>query len=236
MLEIISQNIISKQKTLIFYNRRGSASAWICQDCGFFEKCPNCDIAFSYHTFPSRRLLCHQCNFSEKISFECPVCQGHRFVTAGVGIEQIAENISRRISARVEIFDSDHIKKTTDIFEKLDKCDVLLSTSLGALLTDNRIGSVIFALFEVNISVPDYALEEEIYSQISYVKKQQIPLYIQTFAPEYPLLKEIVFGNYKSFLALLKNERKTFSYPPFVDFVTIRIHHKQKEIVKNTLL
>lgn len=110
-----------------------------------------------------------------------------------------------------------------------------MATSLASLLIDKRIGAVIFPLFEVNISIPDYRLEEELYTHISYIKKQKIPLYIQTFAPEYPLLQEIVFGNYKSFLQVLKEERKNFSYPPFVDFVTIKIHHKEKIQVQNMI-
>ena len=81
MYEIIAEQINNNKKTLIFYNRRGSASAWICQDCGFFEKCPNCDIAFSYHIFPRKRLVCHHCNMIDEINNSCPNCHGNRFST-----------------------------------------------------------------------------------------------------------------------------------------------------------
>lgn len=235
IIEVIAENVNRGQKTLIFYNRRGAASAWICRDCGFFEKCPNCDIAFSYHNFPHKHLLCHQCSEKKKPNFECPHCHNHNFVTVGVGIEQIAENITKRSGVAVEIFDTDHAKKPREIIQKLESAEVIIATSLGSLVQDYRIGSVIFALFEVNISVPEYDLEEELYAQISYIKKQNLPLYIQTFAPEHPLLQAIVFGNYKNFLDVLKSERKAFLYPPFVDFVTIRVHHRDKIFVKNTI-
>ena len=91
MLDIIAEQNKNNKKTLIFYNRRGTASAWICQDCGFFEKCQNCDIAFSYHNFPKKHLLCHQCNYSQEVTFTCPQCSSYRFSTVGVGIEQIAD-------------------------------------------------------------------------------------------------------------------------------------------------
>lgn len=235
MIEIISENVAKWQKTLVFYNRRGSASAWICRDCGFFEKCENCDIALSYHTFPRKHLLCHQCNAKKNPTFECPRCHNYNFVTLGFGIEQIAENIALRSGVRVEIFDSDHAKKPREIFEKIESAEVIVSTNLGSLFSDERIASVIFALFEVNISVPEYDLEEELYAQISYFKKQQKSLYIQTFAPEHLLLQEIVFGNYKTFLDALKKERKAFSYPPFSDFAIIRVRHRDKMQVKNML-
>lgn len=236
IIEIISENLKSSKKTLLFYNRRGSASAWICQDCGFFEKCPNCDIAFSYHNYPSAHLLCHQCNNRKDVTFECPNCHNHHFVTVGVWIEQIAKNISDRSGVEVSIFDTDHTKKPREIFEKIEQSEVIISTSLGSLIHDARIASVIFVLFEVNISVPEYDLEEELYTQISYIKKQNKSLYIQTFAPAHPLLQAIVFGNYKNFLEILKAERKMFSYPPYVDFASIRVHHKEKNFIKNTIL
>ena len=48
-------------------------------------------------------------------------------------------------------------------------------------------------------------------------------------------MQEIVFGNYKSFLSTLKSERKNFSYPPYVDFVTIRVYHKEKQAVQHLI-
>lgn len=147
----------------------------------------------------------------------------------------MAEALEKISGYSVEILDSDHISRTREIPEKIENSHVILSTNLGHFLSDERIGAIIFALFEVNISIPEYDLEEEIYTQISYCKKQKKPLYIQTFAPEHPLLREIVFGNYKSYLEVLKSERKKFSYPPFVDFVSIRVHHKDKHMVQNTI-
>lgn len=235
MCEIIQNNYNNSKKTLIFYNRRGSASAWICQDCGFFEKCPNCDIAFSYHTFPRKRLICHQCSMVEEISLECPNCHGAHFSTVGVGIEQVAHILEKKMNISVGIISSDHIKKNSEIPNILEKSDVILSTNLGSLIVDDRIGAVIFALFELNSSIPAYDMEEELYAQIAYIKKQQIPLYIQTFSPENRILQAIVFENFRNFLEILKTERKNFSYPPYVDFVTIRVHHTKKEMVQNII-
>lgn len=101
MLEIIENNHQNNKKTLIFYNRRGSASAWICRDCGFFEKCPNCDIAFSYHTFPRKRLICHQCNMIHEATFSCSNCSGNNFSPVGVGIEQVAKSLEKNTELSV---------------------------------------------------------------------------------------------------------------------------------------
>lgn len=235
MLEIIENNSQNRKKTLIFYNRRGSASAWICRDCGFFERCENCDIALSYHTFPRKRLVCHQCNMIHEVMIFCPKCHGNHFATVGVGIEEVARAIEKNTKLSVGILDSDHIKKSFEIPILIEKSDIILSTSLGSLISHDSIGAVIFALFELNFSIPEYDLEEELFAQVSYIKKQQKPLYIQTFSPEHPMLQILVFENFRTYLDRLKSERKRFSYPPFVDFVSIYIHHREKTAVQNMI-
>lgn len=103
---------------------------------------------------------------------------------------------------------------------------------MGALIQHPDIVSVVVLLFEANLSVPEYDLEEDLYSEIAYRKKQRIPLYIQTYIPDHPLLQLAVFGNFRDYLHSLTQERKLFSYPPYVDFVTIRVHHKEQSTVK----
>ncbi len=74
LIRIIHENKQDDKKTLLFYNRRGTARAWMCEDCGHFEKCPHCDIAFAYHRSPIKRLVCHQCNAVAPFPIECPKC------------------------------------------------------------------------------------------------------------------------------------------------------------------
>ena len=94
---------------------------------------------------------------------------------------------------------------------------------------------MIYILFELNLSIPSYHIEEDIYNEITYYKKQQLPLYIQTYTPEHPLLREIIDGNMKSFLGYLSRERKDFIYPPFAELATIRIHDEQKKKVEDIM-
>lgn len=49
------------------------------------------------------------------------------------------------------------------------------------------------------------------------------------------MLQTLVFGNFRDYFERLKTERKKFSYPPFVDFVTIYIHHRDKKNVQNMI-
>ncbi len=62
LIQMILEGKKAGKKTLIFYNRRGNARAYICEDCGHYEKCPHCDIALSYHSDNRGALICHQCS------------------------------------------------------------------------------------------------------------------------------------------------------------------------------
>ncbi len=75
IVSVIESTRKSGKKSLIFYSRRGNARAWICADCGYFEKCPHCDIALAYHTIPDKHLICHQCNAKSPFPIACPQCQ-----------------------------------------------------------------------------------------------------------------------------------------------------------------
>lgn len=230
MIEVLEENKKNHKKTLLFYNRRGNARAWICEDCGHFEKCPNCDIAFAYHTSPKKRLMCHHCNMILPCPIVCPVCQGSRIVGVGIGIEQLTESLKKvRPESRIFLLDADHKNTTDSIFLHIEQSDIIVSTKMGIHVQHPDIAAVFFVLFELNLSLPEYDLEEDMYSEIAYFKKQHIPLYIQSYTPEHPLLQLLVFGNYREYLSALTKERKDFLYPPYADYATIRVHHPKKE-------
>lgn len=233
IIHILEWIIKSGKKALIFYSRRGNARAWICADCGHYEKCPHCDIAFAYHTSPKKCLICHQCNTINPYPIVCPQCQGSKINPVGVGIQQIEENLIKILGENISILriDSDVKEKTEVFYKKISTSDVILTTHFWSTISHPDIGGVIWLSFELNLSLPSYHIEEDIYNEISYFKKQHLPLYIQTYTPDHPLLREIIDGNFKSFLWYLSQERRDFLYPPFAELATIRVHDEQKKKV-----
>ncbi len=226
----------SGKKSLIFYSRRGNARAWICADCGHYEKCPHCDIAFAYHTTPHKCLICHHCNQIAPFPIVCPECHGSQINPVGVGIQQIEENLIKILKGiRILRIDSDTKEKTNILYEKISTSDIILSTNTGGSIVHTDIWAAIWISFELNLSIPSYHIEEDIYNEISYYKKQWLPIYIQTYTPDHPLLREIIDGNMKSFLGHLSRERKNFWYPPFAELATIRVHDEQKKKVEDIM-
>jgi primosomal protein N' (replication factor Y) len=238
MIQVILDQKKEWKKSIVFYNRRWSSRALICQDCGYFEKCPHCDIAFAYHTTPKKQLICHQCSATHHFSLECSQCGWNHLNPVGIGIQRLEADLQSLLPENISFLriDSDNHMKDRQIFSQLDQSDVLLMTHRWISLTHPNIGAVIFPCFEINLSLPDYAMEEALFHEILHFKKQGLPIYLQTYTPENPFLQEILSWNQKTFIEYLIQERKKFQYPPFAQFATLRIHDEQKQKVQDIII
>ncbi len=233
--EILRDTVARKKKILILYNRRGSGRAWICRDCAYIATCPQCDIALAYHTSPVRRLMCHQCNYITPVPHTCPKCHGNGFDPIGIGIQRLESDILRLFpEIRIMRLDSDLDKKKSEVIRLLEEVDIILSTysSIG-VIHDPAIETVVFALFESDLTIPEYRMEEDLYHTLHYAKNSGKNVVIQTELASHPLLSVLLEGNYKDFLTYMSQERKQFGYPPYGDFVMLRIHDPSKARVQD---
>ena len=71
--EAIEENLTQKKQTILFLNRRGFSSLYLCRFCGEAIRCPNCEVSLTYHKYGDN-LLCHYCGFSIKPPNRCPAC------------------------------------------------------------------------------------------------------------------------------------------------------------------
>lgn len=94
---------------------------------------------------------------------------------------------------------------------------------------------VAFLLLETEIAVPEYDIEEKIYTNIAYNARKGSEILIQTFAPKSDLIQNITEGNYRDFLVHTLAERKQFSYPPYKELVHIWVRDKSKERIKDII-
>lgn len=103
------------------------------------------------------------------------------------------------------------------------------------MLHQEDIAHIVFLLFESDLTLPDYRMEEEVYHTLDYAKKSSKNLFIQTYTPENPLLSLIIEGNYKDFLREMSRERALYKYPPYAQFALIRIHDREKSRVQDIM-
>ncbi len=94
--EELKKNIENGQQSILFLNRRGFSTFVICRNCGYTMKCPECNIALTYHT-KTERLICHYCGFTVKNPSSCPSCESKHIRHFGVGTQKIEEEIKTKL-------------------------------------------------------------------------------------------------------------------------------------------
>lgn len=120
-------------------------------------------------------------------------------------------------------------------FRKIHDAQILLSTELGNTLAIDSIELVAFLLLESEITVPEYNIEEKIYTNVAYNSRKGSDIYIQTYIPNSDLVRHISDGNYRDFLIHTLQERKTFRYPPYGELVHLWVRDQSKERIRDII-
>jgi primosomal protein N' (replication factor Y) len=97
-----------KHQAMLFLNRRGHSSFFLCYDCGKTVRCRNCSVSLTFHAVvgthsgPSDGLLvCHYCGRATPLPQQCPSCGSARGIgRMGVGTQQIEEIFHREYPDR----------------------------------------------------------------------------------------------------------------------------------------
>ena len=97
LLNALQENVENGGKSILFINRRGSASFVQCLDCGTIRHCPNCHTPLSLHRRPRRgdgsRLQCHYCSYSVGAARQCRTCDGTGIARRATGTEGVEETV-----------------------------------------------------------------------------------------------------------------------------------------------
>ncbi|MBO4311907.1 MAG: primosomal protein N', partial [Desulfovibrionaceae bacterium] len=89
-LKVLQSTVEAGEQAVVLLNRRGYAPLMYCLDCGKAVRCPNCDIALTYHK-GLERMVCHYCGCSVPFPLPCPSCRGMHFLPMGQGTEKAEE-------------------------------------------------------------------------------------------------------------------------------------------------
>ncbi len=240
----ILKNIENKEQTMIFLNRRGYTSYLSCMDCSYIFKCPNCDVALTYHK-NSDLLLCHYCSHVERNVVECPKCGGNKLSSSSIGTQKLEEELKSiypnittlRMDADTTVARDSH-QKILDKF-KNENIDVLIGTQMISKGHDIENVTLVGVLgVDAMLAINDYTATEKTYSNISQVAgragrgKKEGRVYIQTNDVSNYILDSVVNGDYEYFYNKEIEYRKIFSYPPFIDILMFEFVGRNMNEVK----
>lgn len=225
LLTAVDQALKQGKQTLLFLNRRGSARTVLCQNCGWQDLCPRCDISLTYHS-DTLKVVCHTCGFNKSVSMACPVCNGVDILFQTPGTKSIESEVRRLFpDARIGRYDKDSSagSKLHQSFEAIHKgeIDILVGTQLLAKGLDlPRLAVIGLVQADSSMSIPDFSAAERTYQQISQVAGRlgrghgDGQLYLQTYQPDRELYQWALQQDYKSFYTAEIKERLQFGFPP----------------------
>ena len=235
----------ASKQIILFQNRRGYASSWLCDACGDAVMCERCDIPLTVHK-RLRGLHCHHCGYHvTPTPTKCGACGSHSVKAKGLGTERIEEELSELFpSASVGRMDLDttrskhaHAKILEDFSNK--KFDILVGTQMvskGLDFEDVALVGVMSA--DKMLTFPDFRSFERAYQMLTQVagrsgrSNERGKVVVQTFSPDHWVIQKVVAGDHEKLVSNELIERKSYKYPPFVRLIRISLRHTDEKRVK----
>jgi len=232
--EAIEENLTQKKQTILFLNRRGFSSLYLCRFCGETIRCPNCEVSLTYHKY-GNNLLCHYCGFSIKPPNRCPACSTEDLKPYGFGTQRVVEVLEDLFpKARVERMDRDTMKRKGEVQQVLKRfmqheTDILVGTQMvtkGHDFPNVTLVGVISA--DLSLNYPDFRAGEVTFQLLSQVAgrtgRGNVPgkVIIQTFNPSHYAITATKDHNYKRFFSQEIALRRQVNYPPFSLIANVR--------------
>ncbi len=247
--EKIAINLQNKEQTILFLNRRGSASAIICRDCGQTEECPNCSVSLTYHSkitvegniLPTQRLVCHHCGRIFKMPQHCNNCSSHLIKHIGLGTQKIEEELAKLFpNARILRADRD-TTSNKDGFEHIykefrdNKADILIGTQMigkGLHLPNVTLVGVVLA--DTGLTIPDFRSAEKTFQLLVQVagrsgRVKPGEVLIQTYLPEHYAIQSTLEQNFQNFYDQEIQHREKGKLPPFEQIIKITVENTDQE-------
>jgi primosomal protein N' (replication factor Y) len=241
------------EQAILLLNRRGYAKRRICENCGNTQECPNCLIPLIPHRkniqgHHNPQLICHHCNYVESIDVSCNKCGHPKYLEVGLAIEQLEDKLAQWYpNKKVLRMDRDttgrvgSLEKLLQTFRKKE-ADILLGTQMVAKGHDfpnvNLVGVI---EGDMGLGTPDFRAQERVFQLVVQVAgragrhSQQGHVYIQTYQPENPTLKQALSSKvdaYQQFYQEEFEQRKKLFYPPLSKVFKIEFSSTKEDFVQ----
>ncbi|MBF1024839.1 MAG: primosomal protein N' [Candidatus Nanogingivalaceae bacterium] len=237
LLRTVSQNLENNKQTLIYHNRRGTASTTLCQNCGWSALCPRCFTPLTLHA-DKHALICHICGRREHVPTTCPDCGSTDIIHKGIGTKLIENELSKLFpQATIARFDGDITNKNRldQRYQELydGRIDIIIGTQVVAKGLDlPHLAAVGIIQADAGLALPDFTTRERTFQLLAQVigrvgrNNQPTSVVVQTYQPQNPTIVQGIRQDYASFYADELAERRRSGFPPFVYLLKLTCIYK----------
>lgn len=244
----VAEALSNGEQAIIFQNRRGFSPVVECRQCGWSPRCPNCDVALTYHK-TMMALTCHYCGYTYTMPQSCPECGNPDLRDRGAGTEKVEDIVAEAFPmARIARMDLD-TTHTRNAYERIiaefaaGKTNLLIGTQMVTKGLDFDHVSVVGILSaDTMLNQPDFRAYEHAFMMMTQVagragrKGKRGRVILQTTNPGLPVVRQVVENDYTGFFQLLMAERRQFRYPPFTRLIYIYLKHKNDALVDSAAI
>lgn len=226
LLATLTGTLQSGHQSLLFHNRRGSASTTLCEHCGWQATCPRCFVPYTLHA-DTFTLRCHICGNHERVPTHCPDCQSTEIIHKGIGTKLIEQELRKLFpTATIARFDGDSANDDTveSRYNELysGAIDIIIGTQVIAKGLDlPKLRTVGVVQADAGLSLPDYGASERTFQLLAQVvgrvgrSKHASTIVIQSYQPTAPAISLGISQNYADFYRTTIAERQRAGFPPF---------------------
>jgi primosomal protein N' (replication factor Y) len=228
-------DVAAGERAILVMNRRGTASAVLCRDCGYVQVCPECQRPLVFHA-AAMALRCHHCGATAPVARHCPACASVRIRYLGGGTERVAQEVHIRFPGwRVGRLDRDVAERRGAAARVVDaftegRLDVLVGTSLvtkGLDIPEVTLVGVVSA--DVALNLPDERAAERTWQLLTQAVGRAGRgarggrAIIQTYQPDHPVIRAVGMSDGEAFVAAELERRRRFGSPPFGRLVKLTV-------------
>ena len=233
-LMAIDQTLKNNHQVLVFLNRRGFAPAMLCHQCGWTAECQHCDSRLTVHRARSR-LICHHCDFQQRVPQQCPSCRSRELIAAGEGTERSEAFLQQYFPDTIVLrVDRDSTRKKgvmQEVFNTADSGESCILVGTQMLAKGHHFENVtLVAVLDADSGLfsPDFRSHErmgQLLTQVAGRSGRGIArgrVIVQTHQPDHPLLALLISQGYGHFARQLLPQRELSQLPPFRHMSVIR--------------
>lgn len=227
VIEWTNYHLDQGEQALFLLNRRGYAPVLMCHQCGWVVDCKNCDAHLVLHTLPNHQLRCHHCGNTFPMIQYCGGCGSDLLFPIGYGTVRAEQNLETLFAAPVIRIDRDSTQKKgalQNLLKRITTHEPVLIIGTQMLAKGHHFPNVtLVSVLDADRSLfsLDFRSTERLGQLLTQVAgragrgEKRGRVLLQTYHPEHPLLKQLVFEGYSAYIKTLLEERKAAGLPPF---------------------
>ncbi len=238
LVRAIDEALRGGGQVILLLNRRGFSTHIQCPACGYAMRCPECDLALTFHR-PDGSAACHYCDYHTAAPTKCPECQyaGLRF--SGLGTQKLEAEVRARFPNHACLrMDTDSMRQHGSHERAFaafrdGRVRILLGTQMiakGLDFPDVTLVGVINA--DTALHLPDFRAAERTFQLVTQVagRTGRGPrggrVVVQTLSPDTPAIVAAVRHDLAAFARDELPHREALGYPPFASMVRLVIRGK----------